>query len=278
MMIRTLTAADIPFGLHLSRQNDWNQLEGDWQRQLALEPEGGFLAEVEGQPAGIACTCIFGDVAWVNMVLVEKDRRGQGIGTALIRHILYYLDARAVATVRLDATPLGQPIYAKLGFVADFTLDRYAGIVPAIDKQPREVEPLVASDLPEVLAMDEAVTKTQREKFVRRLFESAPRQARKFAPGGLMKGYVLGRPGANAWYVGPLQGSPGAALNLALDAARRFTGQPVYLDVPVDHPEALALAMSLGLKVQRSLLRMTRGRRILENLRMFWTSGGPEKG
>ena len=120
MHLRRMTAADIPFGMKLKAQNRWNQLESDWQRQIALEPEGCFLAEVDGQPVGTTCCCLFGDVAWINLVLVAESQRGQGIGTALLRFVGQFLDERGVTCQRLDATPLGQPVYGKLGFTGEY--------------------------------------------------------------------------------------------------------------------------------------------------------------
>jgi len=37
------------------------------------------------------------------------------------------LDARGVPTIRLDATPLGRPVYTKLGFVDEYEVTRYGG-------------------------------------------------------------------------------------------------------------------------------------------------------
>src|SRR5262249_6423074 len=105
LRIRTMTPADIPLGMRLKAQNGWNQLEADWKRLLAMEPDGCFVAETDGVGVGTACTCVFGPVAWVAMVLVDAERRKQGIGTALMEHTLAYLEGRGVRSVRLDATP-----------------------------------------------------------------------------------------------------------------------------------------------------------------------------
>ena len=43
--IRLLTRHDIPTGLRLSGQNGWNQLEADWARFLAMQPDGCFATE-----------------------------------------------------------------------------------------------------------------------------------------------------------------------------------------------------------------------------------------
>jgi GNAT superfamily N-acetyltransferase len=277
MRIRTLTAADIPFALGLCAQNRWNQLTGDWQRQLDLEPAGCFLAEVAGQSAGTACYCTFGDVAWINLVLVDRAQRGQGIGTALLRHVVQALDKRGVASIRLDATPLGQPVYARLGFTGEFTLARFTGVLLNGIQAEAGVEPLSVADLPDVVRLDEAVTGTRREKLLRHLYEADPARMRKVASAGL-GGFCLARPGANAWQIGPVQGSPQAGRRLLLDAAHRFAGQRVYLDVPIDNADAGALAQSFGLTEERRFLRMGRGRCCVEKPEHFWAAFGPEKG
>ena len=278
---RAMTGDDIAFAMQLKAQNHWNQLEADWQRQLALEPDGCFLAELAAQPVGTVCTCVFDDVAWINLVLVDQAHRGRGIGSALMQHVVRYLDQRGVRSIRLDATPLGQPVYEKLGFVGEYTLARYAGTMPrSTNTRPSAagIEPLTARDLPAVLELDYAVTQTRREKLIRNLHEASPNAAWKYAVAGRLEGYCLTRPGSNAWQIGPIQGTPEAGRELLLDAGHRFAGQPVYLDVPTNHTEATTLAQSLGLTVQRPLLRMGRGQRVHENLAMFWSGFGPEKG
>jgi GNAT superfamily N-acetyltransferase len=278
MYIRQLTAADIPFGLRLCAQNRWNQLEADWQRQLALEPRGCFLAMDAGQPVGTACCCVFGEVAWISLVLVEETQRGRGFGGALMRHVVQYLEERGVASIRLDATPLGQPVYEKLGFVGEFTLARYAGRFRYPAEAAPGIEPLTDDDLPAVFELDETITQTRRHKLLRHLFEGCPGMARKCVLDGRLEGYSMARGGANAWQIGPIQGTLQAGTRLLRDAANRRAGQPVYLDVPIDQSAAISLVESLGLTIQRQLLRMGRGRRLHEDLSRFWSGFGPEKG
>src|SRR5437660_10527540 len=96
--------ADIPLGLRLKAQAAWNQLEADWLRFLDLQPDGAFVAECDGTPAGTVATCVFGPVAWVAMVLVDTALRGRGLGRALMERALHFLDGAGVQTGRLDAT------------------------------------------------------------------------------------------------------------------------------------------------------------------------------
>src|SRR5262249_32451649 len=108
-----MTEPDIALGMRLKQQAGWNQTEADWRRCLALEPDGCFVAELDSQSVGTVTTCTFGDVAWVAMVLVEETVRGRGIGRALMERALAYLESTGVRCVRLDATPLGRPLYEK---------------------------------------------------------------------------------------------------------------------------------------------------------------------
>src|SRR5262245_10020167 len=136
LVIRPFTDADVSLGMRLKTQAGWNQLEGDWRRMLAMQPDGCFVAEHEGTAAGTCMTCMFGDVAGIAMMLVEQSLRGKGIGRALMEHALAFLDCRTVGTIRLDATPMGQPLYEKLGFKAEYSLARYAGTPTGCDRPP----------------------------------------------------------------------------------------------------------------------------------------------
>jgi hypothetical protein len=55
-LLRPLTRSDLDFAHGLSRLAGWNQTHRDWERFLSLAPEGCFLAEKDGQPAGTTTT------------------------------------------------------------------------------------------------------------------------------------------------------------------------------------------------------------------------------
>ncbi|UCD52496.1 MAG: GNAT family N-acetyltransferase, partial [Phycisphaerales bacterium] len=94
-----MMVADLELGLSLSRQAQWNQIEADWRRFLDLGGDGCFVAELDGVAVGTTTTCIFESVAWIAMVLVDVESRRRGVGSALLRHALAFLDDRGVATV-----------------------------------------------------------------------------------------------------------------------------------------------------------------------------------
>lgn len=275
--IRAMSREDLPFVLRLRGQAGWNQREADLQRYLDLEPGGCFVAELDGQAAGTTTTCVFGPVAWVAMVLVDPALRGRGLGTALMERAMAYLAGRGVRTVRLDATPLGQPIYEKLGFQAEYPLARYEGILPA-SSPGAEVEPVGAEHLDELARLDQEVTRTDRRKLLSRLFEERPDEARMVRSGGRVTGFLTVRPGVRAMQIGPCAADAESGPLLFADACARHGGETVFIDIPVSHTSAARMAAGWGLTVQRHLLRMSWGEPIAERVERLWASSGPEKG
>ncbi len=276
--IRRMTSADIPAGMKLKEQNLWNTLPDDWQRQLDLEPDGCFAAEADGQVVGTACACTFDTVAWVNLVLVDDLHRGRGIGTSLMRTVLAWLEQRNVPSIRLDATPLGRPIYEKLGFNVEYELTRFEGTLPAlpIDVSAGRVTTAQASDLPSIVRLDQRITGTNRDKLIRYLYQ----RVKLFSVRGAedVVGYAAFRPGSRARHIGPCLGDADACRQLLAKIGHVLRGDFVFMDIPVVHSEANAFAKSLGLTPQRQLTRMGRGVRIQEQLDQYWCSFGPEKG
>jgi GNAT superfamily N-acetyltransferase len=275
--LRPMTTVDLPLGLHLSRQAGWNQLPADWQRLLNCQPDGCFVAEWHGTPAGTIVTGIFGPVAWIAMVLVEETLRGRSIGKALMRFALEFLDRRGVATVRLDATPLGQPLYEQLGFVAQFRLTRYEGTLPSADAVAG-VEAALPEQWQALAALDETVTYTNRREVLWRLLAEQPQAVRCVQQGNRIAGYLTSRPGARAQYVGPCITNAAAGPLLLADAWHRHAGQHIFMDIPEPNEPATRLAEAQGLTVQRRLLRMCRGVNVCERVEWLWASAGPEKG
>jgi GNAT superfamily N-acetyltransferase len=275
--IRTMTTDDIPAGLALSRQAGWNQSDVDWRRAVELEPGGGFVALCDGEAVGTTTTCVFGKVAWVALVLVDERFRRQGIARALMEHALEYLDGRGVASARLDATPLGQPLYERLGFAAQYRLARYEGVLPAGGATPREnVITVPQQRWPELAVLDEAVTRTDRGKLLLRLFAEEPAEVWAVAGEQGWSGLLASRQGARARQLGPCVGADGGLL--LEDARGRHQGKRVFLDVPEGNRDAVGLADSWGLTIQRHLARMCRGVPVVERVEQLWASACPAKG
>ena len=283
--LRLMTPRDVPLGMRLKEQAGWNQIEADWRRCLQLQPDGCFVAEREGVAVGTVTTCIFGSIAWIAMVLVDVAVRGQGIGRTLLDHALAFLDGRGVATVRLDATPLGRPLYEQRGFVEEYTLTRFEGIAPLVGapaaQQARRgiVTICPTCELQErVLRFDRQITGTDRASLLRHLYTETPAEWQLAIRGEELLGFTAARPGSRAWQIGPCLTTAEAGPPLLADALARRAGQRVFLDVPVENRAAVAAVTAAAMVPQRPLYRMCRGPKPSERVEYLWTSFGPEKG
>jgi GNAT superfamily N-acetyltransferase len=277
LYIRLMTAADIPAAMALVRAAGWNQTEVDWQRALDLEPAGCYLAEWEGKPAGTATACVFGQAAWIALVLVDAAQRQRGIGTALMQHTLADLDRRGVRSVCLTATPMGQPIYEKLGFVGEYRLVRYEGVLPPAEPVAG-VESVAPADLDALAELERITTGIDRRKLLARQYAEQREATRQVRRAGRVRGFMMTRVGSRAVYLGPCLADVDAGPLLLADAFHRYAGQLVFLDIPLEHAAALALAEARRLTRQRELYRMWRGPAIAGSLQGLWASWGPEKG
>lgn len=281
--IRLMTRVDIPYGMRFREAAGWNQTEADWERFLGLEPEGCFVAEVDGEVVGTATTCRFGqDCGWVAMILVPPERRRQGIGSALFRHAVAYLEGQGVASVKLDATPVGRTVYLQVGFVDEYELQRREGIAPAAESHG--VIPMAEAHLDAVLTLDRPIYGADRSNLLIRLHREAQGAGGAccgvFQKGeGEVEGYAMVRPGGRAAFIGPVVArTEEAGVELLRWAMGRVAGQPVFFDIPMPNPVAVRLVDEHGFAVQRPFTRMYRGVNCPGDPTQVYATSGPEKG
>jgi hypothetical protein len=157
-------------------------------------------------------------------------------------------------------------------------LTRFEGRLSTDPGTPGLPEPRSLEVLDGVCSLDREVTGTDRSRLVRRLAEEHGGSLRVVENECRVQGYLLARPGSRARQVGPCIASERAGPLLLADAARRYAGAPVFLDVATGNAAATAWAESSGLTPGRLLTRMGRGRAVAEDLTRLWCSAGPEKG
>lgn len=267
-LLRPLTRSDLDFAHGLSRLAGWNQTRRDWERFLSLAPEGCFLAEKEGQPAGTATTTAYGAaLAWIGMVLVHPDFRRQGIGTTLLEGAIRHLrEEKGIACVRLDATPEGRPLYEGLGFRAEWGLKRWVREATGDLSNAGAEETGALSEIH--LALDRAVFGADRKELLQSLAAGSIRS--HFAADG---SFGFCREGERATYLGPVTAtSPESGLKLARDLVNAApTDRPLFWDLPDPNTAATALAERLGFRAVRVLTRMRVGEAALacDPMRMF---------
>lgn len=260
IVVRDMTDGDIAAGLRLCRLSGWNQLANDWELFLKLSPGGCRVAQKDGKVVGTVATLRYQDrFSWLSMLLVDPAERGAGIGTRLLKEGLRLLENQAC--VRLDATPLGKPIYERHGFLEENTLSRMTA--PAgnhnLLPEPERARPMCEKDLPAVLARDLEVFGADRQVLLRRWFELAPECA-WVIEGADCEGYCFGRPGFKYQQLGPIVANDETiAAELVAACLRRLGNTAVAIDAPVASAAWMERLAALGFKEERPFARMRRG-------------------
>ena len=256
--IRVMMQGDIAPGMRLKNLAGWNQTPEDWVRFLQANPHGCFVAEYEGQVAGTVATIIYeGRLAWIGMVLVDPQFRGKGIGTALLATAVRYLDGQRIACIKLDATPLGKPLYERMGFKTEYEIER------RVLKRTSIVAPPAACQIEDpgpILAADRDFFGADRSALLRSIIAAAPELLVSERQNAKLNGYALGRKGSHADHLGPWIASDASAARGTLQSflARSRRGL-VYADLLTDNAWARALADERGFELSRALTRMYRG-------------------
>jgi GNAT superfamily N-acetyltransferase len=213
-------------------------------------PGGQLLVACQhDRVTGVSYAVSFGPTGWIGNVAVDPDARGRGLGTAVSEAAMDWLRQAGVTTMLLTATPMGRPIYERLGFADDgvsygiWTRGQQPG--PAADGEVRVGPGRIAG----ALRQDAEATGEDRSSFLNTF------AGRVRTPGSQAgTGYRIALP----WGRGPVVASgPDSARALVTDMLR--TGSEQSLSFPESNAAAAELAASLGFRPTRRCTRMRLG-------------------
>jgi N-acetylglutamate synthase-like GNAT family acetyltransferase len=259
-----MTEQDVQGGVRLNTLSGWNQTVADWRRFLENSPCGCFVMEHNRKVVGTATSiCYENRFAWIGMVLVDTEYRKQGIGTQLLKKAIEYLDDSNIPTIKLDATPQGKPLYAKLGFVEEYEIERWilkrpSGAVLTTLGVTRAS--LSEIRMEQIFRLDKELFGADRSFLLRSLFDERPEFAMAAWENGLPQGYSLGRCGLFADHLGPwMARSRAAAENILQEFLSRSSRETLIVDSIKSNPMAVGLLSASGFAPSRPLTRMFRG-------------------
>ncbi len=255
-----MTLQDIPLGMRLKANAQWNQLESDWELLVRAGGHGNFVALYQGIAAGTATTLAYQNrFSWIGMVLVDPAFRGLGIGTALLKKTIEY--AKDLGTVRLDATPQGKLLYETLGFQTErelLRMERQVAGMPELHFQP--CAPITSQILPEIIKFDASVFGADRQRVLHHLFHHAPNYAFYTKRENSITGYCMGRHGSNFEQIGPIVAkNHHDAKALLLTALANAASLPAIVDIFSGQAPWLATLQAMGFRTQRPFTRMFLG-------------------
>ena len=259
-ILRPMDLSDIGSAMKLSNAEGWNQTEKDWKLFVENAENVCMVAECDNKIIGTTTAINYSNqVAWIGMVLVDKEYRGQGISKSLLANVFNKLET--CKSVKLDATPQGQQVYKKFDFKDEYYVARMtnSSIQHLTSDGDNDLlpEPIQLKHIPEIIALDEIIFGANRTQLIKSLITECPDKVWLVKRNNRITGFALGRTGNKYQHIGPVVASNYIdAKILITKALNKLTDQPVVVDVLYDKEDLLSWLNSIGFIKQRHFIRM----------------------
>lgn len=259
--IRTMTRDELDLAIELAAREGWNPGLHDAACFHRADPEGFLIAEVAGRLAGCISAVAYGSLfGFIGLYIVTPEFRGQGIGMRLWQQGMQRLNGRVVG---LDGVPEQQDNYRKSGFALAWRNARYAGQARRADQAlAAQIRPVGEADFAALCADDRRVFPAPREGFLRAWLDMPEASALLWREEGRLAGWGVIRRCREGHKIGPLLADNAQVARGLFEAlcAQVPAGEAVFLDVPLENTEALALVQAQGMNCVFETARMYAGR------------------
>jgi predicted N-acetyltransferase YhbS len=256
---RPATEQELEQVLAITEAEDWGFDLEDLEFVRDLDPQGFFVSVDEpGRVVGAASSVTYGSVGWIGNVVVSREHRRAGLGTALSNACVSYLHGHGRAAA-LFSYAHSEPMYERLGFRKVRKYGVYRGIAggrPARATDFIERNRLGRSarigpgseHVGDICELDELMWGDDRS----RLLHAWARRHANLTLVALeptlrgeerVVGYAIGRANSRGAEVGPLVSTSAAAADALLtELMSRLDGKAVEFTSPLWKPEVARVA------------------------------------
>ena len=191
MLFETLIQEDLQEIAYL-QPPDWSDIIPHMQYYIEADFCIAIKTYANNKISGIGALINYKDSAWLAHIIVDPEQRNIGIGTAIVKTLLDHSSRKPDTPVLLSATPLGEPLYNKLGFrpagkYVFFKRERTWNDYSWCDK----IKPFQESFRDEMLELDRSVTGENRQSILSPVLE----KAFVYLSGNAIQGFFLPIPG-----------------------------------------------------------------------------------
>lgn len=253
--VRTMNRDDLDAAVSWAAKEGWNPGLHDAEPFFAADPNGFFLAEVDGEPAGcisaVAYDAVFG---FMGFYIVRPELRHLGIGMALWDAAMAYMGNR---TIGADGVVDMLDKYALSGFRIAHNNARYEGIGRA---SAHRLPGLADVPFAELAAYDCRCFPAGRDAFLRSWISRPGSHSGAVMAGGRLAGYGVVRPCSRGFKIAPIfADTPDIAEELFRSLSSYAPDEPVFLDIPVCNRAARDLVDRHAMTMVFETARIYRG-------------------
>jgi ribosomal protein S18 acetylase RimI-like enzyme len=262
MNIRRMTRDELDVLVEWAALEGWNPGLNDAEVFWATDPEGFVAAEIGGELIGGGSIVAYEEkYGFMGFFIMRQEYRGHGLGDHLWHERKRRLLARlkADAAIGLDGVFNMQHYYADGGFrfvCRDLRFEGRGMNLP----HPKGVIEASAVSFGRIDAYDQRHFPAPRTRFLRDWIHQPGGHAVAAVDGGEILGYTVMRPCRTGYKIGPLfAANTDVADALFVAVASRVPGEPIFLDVPENNRDALALVERYGMSEVFGCARMVLG-------------------
>lgn len=244
VVVRRMGRNEMDLAVEWAALEGWNPGVHDAECFHAADPDGFFVAELDGEPVGSISAVAYDDYfGFMGLYIVRNELRNRGIGMALWQAAVQYLGNRVVGG---DGVVAMLDKYARSGFAIAHYNARFEGVGKACG--PRLTD-LSAVAFEELAQYDRRHFPAPREAFLKSWISRPGSQGRAVMAGGRLAGYGVVRPCRRGFKIAPLfADTADIAEALFVSLAACAAGSPVFLDIPVCNVAARELAVRHGMR------------------------------
>lgn len=258
LQIRNLRRDEVALAINWAAAEGWNPGLADAACFAIPDAQGFFVGEIDGEPvATVSCVNYDDRFAFLGFYIVRADLRGSGHGLRIWNAAIAHAGARVIG---LDGVVAQQDNYKKSGFKLAYANIRHGGVVTVPPRPSGDVIGLDEIPFAAIEADDATVFPARRSAFLRTWINTSGHTGRALVRDGKLAAWGVIRPCRTGHKIGPLVADDrGAADAVARALFETVGGGEIFLDVPAINREALALAVSFGLKPVFETARMYTG-------------------
>lgn len=265
LSIRNLTLQEMVFPMEVAQKEGWNPGLYDGAAFYQADPEGFFIAELDGGMAGGISAVRYGDgMVFIGNHFVLPPFRGRGIGKALWE---YAIASAGEKDIGVNGLTEGKSFYESYGFRSVCNIIRYRGSIFLEGRFSDDVYFAHDIDFRVLAAFDAGFFGAPRGQFLKSWLETPAIESLCVLKDGELQGWGCMRRCREGWRLGPVFARQFA---YAEELLRRFAlktiAEDVYIDIPENNVQAIKLAFSMGMTPMEARLRMRRGEEIVEPL------------
>ena len=244
--VRTMRRREVEVAVDWAAQEGWNPGNHDAEAFYAADPEGFFIAELDGEPIGsVSVVNYSATFAFAGLYILKPEYRNRGYGSRLFAAGMAHAGDRNIGG---DGVLAMQEKYrTRSGFTLAYRNIRFEGAGGG--NEPEGPVDIAGVPFEPLAAYDARHFPASRPRFLAAWVRQEGACGRAvLGEDGDVTGYGVVRRCRHGHKIGPLfADTPEIAGEIFLALSAQASSGPVYLDVPEPNAAAVALAQRQGM-------------------------------